>query len=354
VKRVLGVIIFLLVAVAFFSLLHVSVGLFFVQTLPAQAWCIALTLAVCGVVSIGAFLLNHWKHNAFSTVLYWFGAIWMGSIFIAFLVFFPLDVLLFFGVVVRWWVGVAVTAALIATALLCAFVPRAVHVTIPLKGLRKQVKMVQISDVHIGAIYGPGFLTRVVQLVNKQKPAVVVITGDLFDGAKFYDGMIAPLNMLKTPAYFISGNHELYAGMRHALSLVRQTPVTILEDRMVVEHGIQLAGVHYELDNAKTAAVIKRLGAKVNKKLPSVLLRHVPADIAVAAQAGFSLQLSGHTHNGQIWPLSYLVRLAFPYRVGLHQHESMALYISPGTGSWGPPLRLGSRSEVTVLHLVPA
>jgi len=240
-----------------------------------------------------------------------------------------------------------------------AYHPRLVHFAVRIKNLPPgwQGKMlVQISDVHLGRILGADFLARVVAKVNEQNPAMVLITGDLFDGA---DGnleeLVAPINRLVAPQgiYFVTGNHETYLGVQRSYAALRTTPVRVLDNEMVAMEGLQVIGISYpERGHALGFAEKMAKVTGFDPGVPSLLLYHSPTQVEAAKAAGINLQLSGHVHQGQIFPLGFITRLMFgKYYHGLHTEGDFTLYTSSGTGLWGPTMRTGNHPEIVVLHL---
>jgi predicted MPP superfamily phosphohydrolase len=216
-------------------------------------------------------------------------------------------------------------------------------------------RIAHLTDLHIGEIYDQRFLEYVVALTNEQKPDLIVITGDVFDGGgKPYPHMVDALGKLRAKhgAYYVRGNHDVYEGVAQTDAMLREQGIIILDDRVETVAGLSLCGLSYPTDlQDPKKDVLAKLAKQADANKPRILLRHEPRDPLLAADLGFDLMLSGHTHNGQIWPLSYLVRLQYPFRVGRHRIKQMTLYIGPGIGTWGPPLRLGSRSEITMITL---
>jgi uncharacterized protein len=224
-------------------------------------------------------------------------------------------------------------------------------------------RIAQITDLHIGPMIDGAWLKKIVDQVNALNVDIIVVTGDLVDGAVAdlapHVAVLAELNA-KHGVYFITGNHEYYSGAdawcEHVASLglrvLRNERVTIAR---VSGDSFDLAGVddwHSHRFAGQGANLAKALaGRDVNK--PVVLLAHQPAAIDEAAQHGVDLQLSGHTHGGQIWPFNYLVYVQQPYSTGLHRHRDTAtqIYTSAGTGFWGPPMRLGTRAEISEITL---
>jgi uncharacterized protein len=233
-----------------------------------------------------------------------------------------------------------------------------------LPGASSGTTIVQISDLHIGATIGRAFIDDVVARCNALAPDIVAITGDLVDGS--VEGLwdaVSGLGALKARhgVFFVTGNHEYFSGARQWIEALPRLGIRVLgNERVAIDSGgggFDLAGVHdhsagrvqpgHGPDLARALA-----GRDPGREL--VLLAHQPKAVFEAARAGVGLQLSGHTHGGQIWPFSYLVRLSQPYLTGLHRHGDTQIYVNPGTGYWGPPMRLGTRAEITRLRLVSA
>jgi predicted MPP superfamily phosphohydrolase len=154
---------------------------------------------------------------------------------------------------------------------------------------------------------------------------------------------------LKAKTFFVTGNHESYLGIDNVEKVLSSTNVDFLEDRMAEYKGLQIIGMNFgESFNGPDLSKVKFDSSK-----PSVLLYHSPSGVEESSKAGISLQLSGHTHAGQIDPFNLILKLFYPAISGLHKFGNMYLYISPGTGTWGPPIRVGSLNEITVLNLIP-
>jgi uncharacterized protein len=223
----------------------------------------------------------------------------------------------------------------------------------------------QISDLHVSPTIRRNFVARVVAAVNALAPDLIAITGDLVDGtvAELADE-VAPLGALAAPdgVYFVSGNHEYYAGVHAWLAQVRRLGIRVLQNEHVVidRDGAKLvlAGVsdfsagHFEQSHRSDPEAALR-GAPADAAM-KVLLAHQPRSAPAAARAGFDLQLSGHTHGGQFLPWNFFVRLQQPFTAGLHQLDRLLVYVSRGTGYWGPPKRFGAPSEITRIRLVSA
>lgn len=217
--------------------------------------------------------------------------------------------------------------------------------------------IVQISDIHIGPTLGKDFLTRIVDQVNALEPDVVAITGDLVDGhvAELREH-VRPLADLKAKygVYFVTGNHEYYSGAEEWMAFLPTLGVRVLRNERVTigegDDAFDLAGVEDPTGNHDVAAAM----AGRDPKREVVLLAHQPRSIVDAVAHDVGLQLSGHTHAGQIFPWGLVVPLQQPYLQGLHKRENTWVYVNRGTGFWGPPMRVGAAPEITRIELVPA
>jgi hypothetical protein len=284
----------------------------------------------------------------------WLSAValtWLGVCFIAFMLVATWEIAnTLFGLPAR--ISGLTLATLTALACCAGFInaQRIAVTTIDIAAphLTESINIVQISDVHVGSRSGR-FLNRVVKRTNAEAPDYVFITGDLVDFSNVSERELASLADLEAPAYFIIGNHERYVDCEDICRRLHNLNVTILRNRSIELGDIQLIGI----DDAEPKT-------QVGKMLPTftptpekfrILLYHRPDGANDAASWGAHLMLCGHTHAGQIVPFNFLVRRVFPRIKGLYHIDGLNLYVSPGTGTWGPILRLGSRSEITMIRL---
>lgn len=211
-----------------------------------------------------------------------------------------------------------------------------------------------VTDLHLGPISGERFLRRVVARLRSLQPDTVFISGDLFDGSPVgLDRLVAPWREF-TPllgTYYVTGNHDEFAERSLYLDPARNVGMRVLNNEAVSVDGVQLVGVHDSeaSDAGELRSILRRVG--ISRQSPSILLAHQPMNLAVAEEAGISLQLSGHTHGGQIWPWNLLVsRIYGRFGYGLSRLKAMQVYTSSGVGTWGPPLRLGTQSEIVLIR----
>ena len=224
----------------------------------------------------------------------------------------------------------------------------------------EKLRIVQISDVHVGMIVREGRLERMMEVVKKAAPDILVSTGDLVDGQ--IDNIHGSLSLLKGVQakygkYAVTGNHEFYAGLDQALDFTRKAGFTVLRGEGINVAGlINIAGVD-DPAGKRTGQYRGIPETKMLAGLPgktyTLLLKHQPL-IDQEALGDFDLQLSGHTHKGQIFPFSMVTGLVFPLQGGsFNLPEGSRLYVSRGTGTWGPPMRFLSPPEITIIDLIP-
>jgi predicted MPP superfamily phosphohydrolase len=213
---------------------------------------------------------------------------------------------------------------------------------------------VLVTDVHLGNIRSVGFARRIVARVKALKPDVVFIGGDMFDGARVdLDACVEPWGTIRAPegSYFVTGNHDEFSDSSKIIDALRKVGVCVLNNEKVTVHGLQIVGVHdgAARDDRGFREILVR--SQIDKGRASVLLNHQPSHLSIPDEAGISLQLSGHTHKGQFWPWTLLVARVFgPFAYGLNRFANLQVITSSGVGTWGPPMRVATRSEIVVIR----
>ena len=259
------------------------------------------------------------------------------------------------GIFFRWPDGKMAGTALFALAVLLAgagaanasFVRRRA-VRVPGRNLGRPLRIVQLSDLHLGPVHSLGYFRRVVERVNREDPDLVLITGDFIDG-RLSDDMFAPINDIKAPVYFTPGNHEEYVGMEEFLAHLARTKAVPLCNRKVDLGGCILAGIDFDWSARNLAEMVSKVAPADGKY--SILMSHGPPAFDAARKAGFDLTVAGHTHGGQFWPFTMFGRLFVRYRAGLYERDGKRLFVTTGTGTWGPPLRLMTNNEMAVIDI---
>jgi len=317
---------------------------------------------------IVAALLSFRFYNPLITVLYKAAAVWLG-----FLNYF------FFAACLCWVANLAllvsslssgrlhdrplIAAALFAVAfltgvygLLNALWIRVRRVSFRLPNLPASWRgrtAVLVSDLHLGNVNGAGFSRRVARMAAALRPDIVLIPGDFFDGTQLDpERVAAPFRELSPPLgmYFSTGNHDEYGELAHYLEALRRNGVRILKNEKVIVDGLAIVGVAYHESTHLLHMRSMLGGMQLDQGQPSILLNHVPNRLPIAEQAGVSLQISGHTHGGQLFPFTWFTRRAFgKFTYGLQRFGAMQVYTSCGVGTWGPPMRVGTSPEIVLI-----
>jgi len=324
-----------------------------------------IALAILSVSFVAASLLAHQYFNPLVRALYTVASVWLGFLSFFFLAacacWIVYGVPLLFGVRVEKHALAAVCFGLALFAGIAAIVnaawTRVVRVTVKLPNLPAAWRgrtAALVSDLHLGHVRNAGFLRRIVRKLSQSRPDALFIPGDLYDGtavdlarlAKPWSEFFAPLG-----AYFITGNHEQFSSPAKYLDAVRQSGIRVLQNEKIVLDGLQIVGVDYhDSTNVERFRSILRQ-VNLDRNVASILLVHNPNRLPVAAEAGISLQLSGHTHRGQYFPFTAIVsRIYGKYSYGLNRFGDLAVYTSCGAGTWGPPMRLGSNPEIVLFQ----
>jgi hypothetical protein len=346
---------------------HYYIWLRFVHAphLPAP-WNIVATLAIVGLgVSmplsvIWMRMVSRRRSHVMTDVVY----MWFGIATYLLLAAALTDVARVFGIPARTSALVAIIGVALTIVYGLVNVQRGARVkrvTVPLAKLPASAdgyKIVQLTDVHIGPTLGAAFARQVVERVQALAPDLIVITGDCVDGnLSALAEQVEPLRDLhaRDGVYAVTGNHEYYWNADAWIALLGSLGLRFLRnERVRIAAGIELAGV----DDSSAAGMLAGHGEDIPRalagrdpELPVVLLAHHPSSIGRAVAAGADLQLSGHTHGGQLLPLGWLARLFEPRVAGLARFGATWLYVSEGTGFWGPPLRIGTTQEITLITL---
>ncbi|MBC7573988.1 MAG: metallophosphoesterase [Herminiimonas sp.] len=367
---------------ALLAALHVYIGWRILPDLPVPMlvrW-LGIACLLASLVLMPAGLMSRAiKRQPLADRLAWAGLLAMGLFSSLFLLTAARDVLLLIarttglsGNGLITWSAAGVPALALLATLLGLFnarrVARVVNVEVPIAGLPTALEgftIAQISDIHVGPTIKHGYLDAIVNAVNALDADMIAVTGDLVDGSVHeLAAHTAPLAKLSARhgAYFVTGNHEYYSHAPSWIVEVRRLGLTVLlNEHVLLSHDgetVLVAGVtdytahhfdesHRSDPHAAVAGAPTQVGVKM-------LLAHQPRSATVAAEAGFDLQLSGHTHGGQFFPWNLFVPLQQPYTSGLNRLHQLWVYTSRGTGYWGPPKRLGAPSEITCLRLVSA
>jgi predicted MPP superfamily phosphohydrolase len=371
----------IVVVLSLLALLHIYIGNRVLPALPVDP-----AIRILGVL----FLLTSWvlipagllarsiKRQPLSDRVAWAGLFAMGMFSSMLVLTFLRDLVLLAAALLDEKSPGLVTWSAVAVPLLTAVVTligfinarrvaAVIDVDVPIADLPEALHgftIAQISDIHVGPTIKHGYLDRIVSAVNALDVDIVAITGDLVDGSvRHLAPHTAPLARLKARhgAYFVTGNHEYYSNAHAWIAEVRRLGLTVLmNEHVVLDHGgalVLLAGVTdysaHHFDESHRSDPKAALAGAPRDVAVKLLLAHQPRTAPAAAEAGFDLQLSGHTHGGQFFPWNFFVPLQQPYVAGLNRLGSLWVYTSRGTGYWGPPKRFGAPSEITRVRLVP-
>ncbi len=379
-RRWLFVAIFLALASAFLAGAHLYLARRLVlDPLLTEPW---RSLGLAAIAGLGATLVlqpigERTLHRRYARLVAWPASLWMGLAFLLLVQLLATDALL-------WLAGSAAHAAPVGGALPgAADAVRAAAVAVvalvagafgmrtalaPPAHRRVEIalerwplaldgfRIVQISDVHIGPILDRRFCEHLVERVRDLDPDLVAITGDLVDGdARLLAEEVAPLARLRARhgVYFVTGNHDHYSGARAWCAALAGLGVRVLrnerEEIRVGDAAFDLVGVddhRGDVLGRDGGEDLPRALAGRDPSRPALLMAHDPSTFKRASAMGIDLQLSGHTHGGQIWPFGWMVRLVIPFVAGLYRRGGAILYVSRGTGFWGPPMRLRAPSEI--------
>jgi len=331
------------------------------------------TMLVLACSFVAASLLSFRFDNVAVRIVYWLAAVWLG--FLNFFFWASLLVRLLWLAIrlshlsahpaaMRTPLAATIYAAAGLAGIYGLFNARIIRVrrvavqiaNLPASWRGRQA--VVLSDLHLGPVNGVRFCRRLVAKASRCRPDIVFLPGDVFDGTHSdLDKMLKPFRELAAPLgiYFSTGNHEEFTDPTHYIDAVKRAGIRVLANEQVVVDGLAIAGVLYHDSSSplrmKAALDGMRAGrGNPDGARPGILLNHAPTRLPLVEQAGFSLQLSGHTHGGQFVPFTWITRRVYGhFTSGLHRFGALQVCTSTGAGTWGPPMRVGTRPEMVVL-----
>ncbi len=345
-----------------------STCIFLVPQLGAGAQAnLRLALLVLAFSFVPVALLSFRYANPLLSFVYRAAVIWLGFanfLFLAAIAVWPVWLVLWLAgadsPLARNWIGGVFAAAALAAGvygLVNARWTRVRRCSVRLPNLPdswRGRKAVLLSDLHLGNVNGARFSRRLARLAANLQPDIIFLPGDLFDGVKGdLDRLLAPLRALEPPLgiYFATGNHEEFGDPAHYLEPIARAGIRILANERVTVDGMHIAGVSYRdsMHPIRLRALLEQM--HLNNGHPSILLHHVPSRLKIVELAGVALQLSGHTHGGQVFPYNWFTRRIFgEFTHGLNQFGALQVYTSYGAGTWGPPMRVGTYPEIVALE----
>lgn len=329
-------------------------------------WALAIGLALVGAMVCVIMIMQANVQSTVGQVVYNASSIFIGVSTILLMVTLVSHLVFSFFKTPSWMEGAAVLgiSALVSIySLWNAGHVQVVPVEVEMPGLTKDMKVMQYTDVHLGHYWGKEDLDGIVDKTIAADVDAVVITGDLFDGRIRLDAeTISPLKRLSCPVYFVSGNHDGYSGAREIKRILSEAGVCVLNNEMVVQDGLQIIGLDYMMPDRNAQDMMHApLGGPtisevlpalhIQKEKPAVLLHHNPIGARYAYENGIDLYMAGHTHAGQLFPINLINPYLFEYNQGMNQYKTTKVYVSHGSGTFGPPMRLGTRSEITLYTL---
>jgi len=319
-------------------------------------------------------VLERGNYHFITTVITGIGSTWLAVLWYSFLLVLAIDIVRLFNRFLHFipstfstdylFVGVAGFVLLIvASGMLNAVFPR-VHemdVTIdkPVEGNKKELTIALVSDIHMGFIIGNGHVSRMVESINATHPDMVILAGDLVDHnpkpvvqenlGRYFSRLNPPLGV-----YAVTGNHEYIGHPEISVNYLSKFGIRYLRDTMIEVNGIQLAGRDDSQKirfTGKPREALAQLLSNAQHTKPLILIDHQPVEYDKAQQQGVDLMLSGHTHDGQVWPFKYIANKVYNISEGIMTRGKSHFYVSSGYGTWGPPVRLGNRPEIALIKI---
>jgi len=328
---------------------------------------------------LGRFLEKIW-YSPVTTSLHWIGAFWFAGMLYFTLFLFAADIIRLFNgflhflpqtnsssyVKIKMYSGIAITATtllIILGGFLNAWHPKVNQYTIKLDkeaGDRKKLKIVAASDIHLGTIIGPRKTQKLVESINALKPDVILFAGDVVDedvGPVIKQNLGESLRQLQAPLgiYASTGNHEYIGGVERSVKYLEDHGLIVLRDSAaLINNQFYIIG-REDRDIRHSQAKrkeITQLIQHIQTEKPIIMLDHQPYNLQDVEQAGIDLQVSGHTHHGQLWPFSFITRKLFEVSQGYKLKGTSHFIVSSGFGTWGPPVRIGNRPEILEINLL--
>jgi len=338
---------------------------FFGVTHPAKLWTLRVAMGLLSLSFISSSFFSFRYSNLLARTLYTASVSWLGIFYLLFLAsllawtvyglmrlfHLPMDrrtlIIVLFGIALIGSLYGFINAGII----------RINTVSLPIPNLPvvwEGKTAVWISDVHLGQVRNHRFAQRITGMIQDLKPDLVFIGGDLYDGGEAMDlnHMVEPLSRLTPPlgVYFVTGNHEEFYDNRPYINAVRGAGIRVLNYEKVEIDGLQIIGVGYRdsRNQKQFRAILQKL--EIDRQKPSLLLKHVPIDLEIVRDQGISAQISGHTHQGQVFLFRFITSKIYKgYDYGLKEFGDLLVFTSSGAGTWGPPMRLDTNPEIVVI-----
>lgn len=329
----------------------------------APVWCKIAFSILFWILALSFFVAmltrNVQMSSLISKVMFKIGSIWL--VFTLYMVIFLFLTDMLKLMVHSFNYGFLISLAVTASLLIYGFInyqhPKTNIADISIdKEAGPPLKIVAISDIHLGYGTGKKQLKRYVEMINRQNPDLILIAGDMIDNTiipLYAEKMMEELSQLNAPLgiYMVPGNHEYISGIGESLRFIKETPIRLLRDSIVtLDGGIQLVGRDDRANPSRMA--LKDLIAKTDKTKPIILMDHQPYNLDEAEALGIDIQFSGHTHNGQLWPFNLIIGSLYQQSHGYRKWGNTHVFVSSGLSLWGPPFRIGTNSEMVVMRII--
>jgi predicted MPP superfamily phosphohydrolase len=339
----------------------------FFPTIPQRTW--TWGLAILLAISFSGMITFTVTTNPVGKAIFIFGSLIAGIFVFTLLSVAVVDLisLIFkFTPQTRGIASVTLTAILMLYGLWSAFAIQVKEITIPIRGLTEEIRAVHLTDMHLGNFRGKRQVERTVRKIQELNPDIVFNTGDQFDSKiHFVEGndVLAAFRTLNIPHYFVYGNHDEHVGVGEVIARMKNVGATVLLNEVSHFGELQIIGLNNMLADAGTfdlhasdnseniESVLNKLQIDTNQ--PTIILHHRPDGVKYMEEKGANLLLAGHTHAGQIFPLTFIAKLMFGYNSGHYKYKTMDIYVSEGIGTIFSPVRLGTSSELTLIRLIP-
>ncbi len=308
----------------------------------------------CAVAFILVMYFSHTFDNVIIRVTFIVMMVYLGFLWMTFCLLLLHNIVNLFVIVPKGFMRYFLIVTIAALMFYSIINGRALSIkTVEIKSKKiiNDVQIVLLSDIHLGMINRKSYLNDIVEKTIRLNPDIVFLTGDLFSEYIEKD-MLTPFQKIKVPFYFVNGNHEFIMNIEWSQKMLEYLPVKTLRGNSFSHDNLQISGIDditIQKDK-KLDEILSELRIDTSKF--NILLSHQPFDISKLDEYSIDLMLSGHTHGGQIFPFSLLTKIFYTNVVGLYKSEKgSCLYVSPGTGTWGPPMRLGTSNEITLIKL---
>ncbi len=380
-RRTIQFVIFFSIALSLYTILNSYIFIRGWEVVPPEHH---RSYAILFVLTAYAFflgrLLERFTLSWFSSALVWIGSFWLAAMVHLYLILVGIDILRLVNYIIPFFpqfltkdpeqtkhIAAIVVCSFVAIVVLAGHVNavyprvRTLNLTIPKNSHQlTSLNVVAVSDIHLGTVIGRSRLSKIVAKINALNPDLVLLPGDVFDediGPVIKKNLGDMLRSIRSNYGVISvtGNHEYIGGVEEACSYLTDHGILVLRDAVTkIADSLYIVGREDLSINrfaGKKRKTLEELLADVDRRYPVILMDHQPFRLDEAVQNGIDLQLSGHTHNGQIWPFSYITRKVFELSWGYEKKENTHFYVSCGVGTWGPPVRTGNRPEIVNIKL---